>query len=111
MISDELSTFAKEVNGEPRALMTYYARLHHNPPRGRLQRQRKCGAPAASKSRAACASPASAEALADMSSLLRGTHHLADEALRGPGALVVVPDAPRPDVKGLVPAGPGYETC
>src|SRR5260370_8992613 len=96
MISDELSTFAKEVNGEPRALMTYYARLHHNPPRGRLQRQRKCGAPAASKPRAACASPASAQALADMSSLLRGTPPLPTEAPLGPSPLLAVPPAPRP---------------
>ena len=74
----------------------------NDPPAGRARRQRQGGPPASPEGRAALGPAAPPEGLAGVAGLLRGAHHLADEALRAVGALVAMTDAAGADIEVVV---------
>ena len=76
-------------------------------PAGRAGGQGQRRPPSAAEGRAAGGPAASPERLASVARLLRGPHHLADEALRSLGALVAVMDAAGARIEVIVPRGHG----
>ena len=77
-------------------------------PAGRSGGQGQRRPPSPAEGRAARGPAASPERLASVARLLRGPHHLADEALRSLGALVAVTDAAGARIEVIVPRGHGW---
>jgi hypothetical protein len=87
---------------ELRSLMAHDPRHDDDAPTAGPGRQRQGGASAAPERRAPRGAAAPAEGVAAMAGLLRGPHHLADEALWTLGALIAVANAAGPDMQVVV---------
>ena len=84
------------------AAMAYDPGHDDDAPAGRTGGQAQCRPPSAAEGRAASGPAALPEGPATMARLLRGPHHLADEALRSLGDLVAVTDAARARIEVIV---------
>ena len=78
-------------------------------PAGRAGGKGQRRPPSAAEGRTPRGPAASPERLASVARLLRGPHHLADEALRSLGALVAVTDAAGARIEVIVPRRHGWE--
>ena len=84
------------------AAMAYDPGHDDDAPAGRTGGQAQCRPPSAAEGRAASGPAPLPEGPATMARLLRGPHHLADEALRSLGDLVAVTDAARARIEVIV---------
>ena len=92
---------------ETRALMAHHARLDHDAPGGRALCQGQRHTPASAEGRSLLGAAEPAEIPAGVTRLLRGPHHLADEAGRSLAAAVAVLDAAGPNPQFVVTNGHG----